>query len=451
MKRAPAKNLIPVSATALIGLLVALTCLHAETTGSPPSTTLVPAQAPAPSPPAAGAGAAAPTSSGQQPPDSASTPAVRSGWIDAEGGKLYYEEAGSGDPIVLIHDGLLDSRVWDAQFAAFAPGHRVVRYDRRGYGRSPKPEHPYSRIDDLNRLFEQLGIERATVMGISSGGGLTIDFTLAHPEKVKMLILVGAVVSGFGYSDHMFTRGGHLTTADRASPEAEMEYWAIKDPYEIAAGNEEAKRKAKRILEENPQDLDHTGHSLERGPDRPALPNLHEIAVPVLVMAGEEDIPDVHAHAGAIAAGIPGAARVVVRGAGHLVPLEKPDAFDEEVLRFMSEGEFMRLLNTSGVAEAVKYFEEGRRKDPKWEPLTEERMNRLGYRYLLTDRTDTAIELFELNVAAHPDSWNAHDSLGEAYAKSGDRERAIASYRKSLELNPGNKNAVEKLAALEKE
>lgn len=78
-------------------------------------------------------------------------------------------------------------------------------------------------------------------------------------------------------------------------------------------------------------------------------------------------------------------------------------------------------------------------------------MNRLGYRYLLTDRTETAIELFELNVAAHPDSWNAHDSLGEAYAKAGDRERAIASYRKSLELNPEDRSAAEKLAALEKE
>ena len=117
----------------------------------------------------------------------------------------------------------------------------------------------------------------------------------------------------------------------------------------------------------------------------------------------------------------------------------------------MSEGEFMRLLNTSGVAEAAKYFEEGRRKDPKWLPLTEARMNRLGYRYLLTDRTDTAIELFKLNVTAHPESWNAHDSLGEACAKAGDRENAIASYRKSLELNPGNRNAAEKLAALEKE
>ncbi|HVP58510.1 MAG TPA: alpha/beta hydrolase, partial [bacterium] len=139
---------------------------------------------------------------------------VRSGFIDVEGGKIFYEDAGEGDVIVLVHDGTLHREVWNGQFPVFARDHRVVRYDRRGYGRSPMPTAPYSNIEDLNALFTQLKIERATLMGISAGGGLCIDFTLKYPEKVTALVLVGAVVSGLGYTDHMYTRGGRLALED---------------------------------------------------------------------------------------------------------------------------------------------------------------------------------------------------------------------------------------------
>jgi len=378
-------------------------------------------------------------------------PGVHAGLAEVEGGKLFYEEAGSGPPIVLIHDGLLHREVWDAQLASFASAHRVIRYDRRGYGRSPAPEAPYSNIDDLSRLFDLLGIGKATLMGISSGGGLAIDFTLAHPEKVEMLVLVGAVVGGLGYSDHFFLRGGHYTADDRQSPVSRMAYWTGKDPYEIAPENEEARRKARRLLEENPRNLDDAKNALARRPDRPALPDLGKIAIPVLVLAGESDIPDVHAHAGAISAGIPGAARVVVPGAGHLVPLEKPEEFDAEVSRFMQEGRFLWLIEASGIEEAARFFEEGRKKDPAWTPLSEERMNLMARRQLVRGNTKAAIGLFRLNTIAHPGSWRAYDALAEGYLKLGDRESAAAAFGKSLEIEPGNENARKKLAGLDAE
>ncbi|HMF08686.1 MAG TPA: tetratricopeptide repeat protein, partial [Thermoanaerobaculia bacterium] len=80
--------------------------------------------------------------------------------------------------------------------------------------------------------------------------------------------------------------------------------------------------------------------------------------------------------------------------------------------------------------------------------LTEEQVNRVGYWLLASKRVKDAIAVFEVNVAAHPDSWNVHDSLGEAYAKDGQRERAIASYEKSLTLNPANSNGAEALQRL---
>ncbi len=269
--------------------------------------------------------------------ESAQQNPVQSGYVQVEGGKLYYEAAGAGETIVLIHDGLVHREIWDAQFAVLARNYRVIRYDRRGYGLSPKPEKPYSIIEDLHGLFAGMKIDRAAVMGMSMGGGLAIDFALAYPEKVQMLVLVGAVVSGLGYTEHMASRGGHLTKEIRDDPEAYKKYWIEQDPYEIAPSNSEAKIKVKRLVEANLQNYEIAKHRLNKGPARPALKALSEIIVPTLILVGEFDIPDVHAHAGAINAGITGSKRVIISGAGHLVPLEQPDVFNETVLTFMGE------------------------------------------------------------------------------------------------------------------
>jgi pimeloyl-ACP methyl ester carboxylesterase len=264
---------------------------------------------------------------------------VQSGYVEVEGGKLYYEAAGAGETIVLIHDGLVHREIWDAQFSAFARKYRVIRYDRQGYGLSPKPEKTYSIIEDLYGLFEEMKIERAAVMGMSMGGGLAIDFTLAHPERVRMLVLVGAVVSGLGYTEHMASRGGHLSKEIRGDPEAYQKYWIEQDPYEIAPSNTEAKIKVKRLVEANLHNYETAKHRLNKGPARPALKALKEINVPTLIVVGEFDIPDVHAHAGAINAGIAGSERVIIPGAGHLVPLEQPEVFTAKVLAFMEESQ----------------------------------------------------------------------------------------------------------------
>ncbi|MDZ7633400.1 MAG: alpha/beta fold hydrolase [Bacteroidales bacterium] len=114
-----------------------------------------------------------------------------------------------GRNIVLLHGGMVNREIWDEQFPLLAKTFRVVRYDRRGYGKSSDPEMKYSHIEDLSRLFIQLSIDRAIVFGMSSGGRLAIDFALTYPEKVTGLVLVSAVVSGFGYTSHMHTRGAN--------------------------------------------------------------------------------------------------------------------------------------------------------------------------------------------------------------------------------------------------
>jgi 3-oxoadipate enol-lactonase len=379
---------------------------------------------------------------GQQSP-------IDKGFIDVPDGKLYYEMTGQGnETIVLIHDGLVHSAIWDNQFSVFAEKYRVVRYDRRGYGNSPKPEKSYSGIEDLNSVFNHLKIDKAILMGMSAGGALTIDFTVEYPDKVSSIILVGAIVGGFTYSDHLTTRGGRLKASDYADREKLMKYIIKEDPYEIAPQNKDIREKLWTLMQAYPHNVDSEKNRLEAIPEKKGINFLNEIQAPALLVLGEFDIPDVFVHAGAIESGIPFAQKVIIRNAGHLVPYEQPDKFNDKVLNFLNGAEFNKILNTKGVAEAVEMFTTKRKENKTWIPFSEAEMNVLGYQHMRSEKIKEAIELFKLNVAAYPESANTYDSLGEAYMKNGDKELAIRNYKKSLELDPNNKNAEEMLEKL---
>jgi pimeloyl-ACP methyl ester carboxylesterase len=373
---------------------------------------------------------------------------VKTGDLEVPDGKLYYEVAGEGDWLVLVHDGNLHSVTWDEQFPVFSKSYKVVRYDRRGYGRSAYPEKPYSNIDDLAEVFRQLNIPKATLMGMSAGGGLVIDFTLEHPDRVTGLVLVGAVVSGMGYTDHFRTRGGNLDPAIVSDPAKFADYMCHRDPYTFYEGNPEARKRGYEYLRASLQNYRMEKFGLLQGPKRPALPNLKEIKVPALIVVGEYDIPDCHAHAGAMEAGISGSKRVIINKAGHIVPLEQPAVFNEIALTFLRENKFFEILGQKGVSEAVRAYEEALKKNDHSVYFSEPRLNQVGYDTLQSGKVKEAIDLFKLNVLAYPDSWNTYDSLAEAYMMDGNKELAIAYYEKSLKLNPGNENAVIQLKKL---
>lgn len=245
---------------------------------------------------------------------------------------IFYEWAGSGPCLILIHDGMLHRELWDAQFDHFSSNYRVIRYDRRGYGASSPATEVYTHLKDLNALFGETGTEHALLVACSSGGALAIVFTLTYPQKVDGLVLVGAVVGGFSYTAHMRNRGGHLPGSFDSELEESL-YYALEDPYEIHPDNREAREKAQRLLMAFPPKKNRR-QDYSR-PEVPAFRRLHEINVPALVLVGASDIPDVHAHAGAINAGIPESKRIVVPGSGHLVPLEQPEVFNALVSDFL--------------------------------------------------------------------------------------------------------------------
>jgi 3-oxoadipate enol-lactonase len=256
-------------------------------------------------------------------------------FFEIAGSKLYYEECGTGSQtVVLVHDGVVNSAVWDDVWPEFCKHFRVIRYDRRGYGRSPVPTAWYSETDDLAALLHHLKVSRVALVGSSHGGELSIDFTLAYPEIVQQLVLVGAVVSGMPYSQHFLDRGKHaFELLGKGDLKGAISEWS-KDKYLIAPGNDAARKRLFDLLSANPQDMKHSDYPLRT---KPSLPRLHEIHVPTLLLTGDADVPDVHAHAGAIEAGIPNSRRVVVAGTGHIMYLEKPTEFSRLVINFIEQ------------------------------------------------------------------------------------------------------------------
>lgn len=253
------------------------------------------------------------------------------------GSKIYYEECGSSpQTVVLLHDGVLHSAAWDEVWPEFCRHFHAIRYDRRGYGRSPAATEGYVATDDLATLLRYLRVSHAAVVGSSHGGEISINFTLDHPEIVQQLVLVGAVVGGMPYSEHFLERGNAF---DKPLEKGDMPgaiAAAVKDRFLIAPGNDAARKRMAELLTANPQDLTHASLEL---PVKPALPRLSEIRVPTLLVTGDADIPDVHAHAGAIEAGIPRSRRVVLKDVGHLMYLEKPKEFGTIVIDFLERNE----------------------------------------------------------------------------------------------------------------
>ncbi len=257
----------------------------------------------------------------------------RGNFLDLDGSKIYYEECGTGpEAVLLIHDGIAHSAVWDGVWPAFCKQFHTIRYDRRGYGRSPVTTQPYFETDDLQALLRHSQIKRAMLVGSSHGGALAINFTLEHPALVEQLVLVGAVVDGYGFSDHFLMRTmKNEAPMQKSDVPGLITNW-VNDKYVLAADHAEAKKKLSEILTASPQDLTHDDMAR---PTRPAVARLGEIRVPTLILVGDQDIPDVHAHAGVIENGIPNSRRVVVEDAGHLMYLEKPDEFSRLVSTFL--------------------------------------------------------------------------------------------------------------------
>jgi 3-oxoadipate enol-lactonase len=266
---------------------------------------------------------------------------MSTGYVDIDGGRLFYESTGEGATVVLIHPGLWDSRTWDPQIAPLtAAGYRVVRYDARGYGRSSRlTGESYSHVRDLLTVLDALGIDQAALVGCSLGGAIEIDFALEHPERVWALVLAAPGLGGFEAleeeEDWWAARQGPIDAAIEAgdlerAEDLRLEIWA---PLGV---DDEAGRTIRRIAFDNLHELT-MDESAEEELDPPAAHRLGEIDAPTLVMIAAHDPPFMRRTGDLIARGIRGARKITIDGADHVVNLRQPDVFNDAMLAFLAE------------------------------------------------------------------------------------------------------------------
>ena len=256
---------------------------------------------------------------------------------------LHVEVAGEGAPVVLVHAGVCDSGMWDPQWASFPAVHRTVRYDLRGFGRSPLRPGPFCHARDLLALLDRLGLERASLVGASYGGQVALEVAVARPERVDRLVLVDARLPLDDWSDQLRAFAAEEEAAlERgdvdAAVEANLRMW-VDGPQRPPGAADPAVRERVRGMQRRAFELQ---LPVDEEADEELLvtdlaERLGEIRAPTLVVVGDEDVPDMHAIADRLAREIPGARRATIRGAAHVPSLERPEEFDELVLGFLAE------------------------------------------------------------------------------------------------------------------
>lgn len=262
---------------------------------------------------------------------------------EINGASLYYEVVGEGYPLVLIHAGIADHRLWKNQIDEFSKRYKMIRYDLRGFGDSNFPDGEFSHYRDLYGLLQFLNIEKAHLCGVSMGGSTAVDLALAYPQMVSALITCGSGASGFQreMSDEEkkywedfetkwdgFFKAGKLEEAN----EMEVELW-VDGPRSPSEVNPEVRAlvgamnlKAMRKYNENAKFV-----RLEP----PAAGRLAEINVPTLVLIGDLDTAGAIASSNYLAANIPNARKVVLYGLTHVPNLERPQEYNRLVLDFL--------------------------------------------------------------------------------------------------------------------
>jgi 3-oxoadipate enol-lactonase len=242
---------------------------------------------------------------------------------------LWYEESGSGRPVVLLHEGVVDSRIWAPLLPLVDDRLRTIRYDQRGYGRSPMWTGPYSPVDDLVSVLDAAGVEQAALVGTSRGGRIAIQAALERPERVSALV---PVVSGLA--------GRPLDI--EVTPELEARWDAAEergDTAELAAIDLEiwapmgVDDELRAMFVENVE----ASNADDPAEEAPSAGRLHEIAAPTLVITAARDVPAITELGELLAREIPGARLAVIEEADHMVQWRAPEELAQLVLDFLDQ------------------------------------------------------------------------------------------------------------------
>jgi pimeloyl-ACP methyl ester carboxylesterase len=265
-----------------------------------------------------------------------------------DGVRIHYETYGGGFPLILCYCRGGNTTQWRPQIPEFSKRYQLILWDPRGHAKSESPKDPTAygldvSAQDLLGLMDYLKLPKAYVGGLSMGGGISTRFALAHPQRVEALLIIdsGSAAGRPGPPERGGTQEKMNELALTQGMEAAARY-AIEANLDFGGRAKRGPEAVKGILEMF-MALDPVGYVKAMQAANKASPishRLHEINVPTLVLAGEEDpaVPDARfTHQQ-----IKGSKLVLVPNAGHFSNQDQPEAFNREVLAFLSQVEARR-------------------------------------------------------------------------------------------------------------
>lgn len=251
---------------------------------------------------------------------------------------LPYDEAGTGRPLVLLHAGIADRSMWSAHLAPLAAGgYRVIAPDLSGFGESPEGPGPLAPWDDVLAFLDALDIADAALVGDSFGAGAALRAAVVAPERVSALALISARAGEIAHSERLTAvwaaEEAALERGDvEAAVQAVVDGWTLPDaPPELREHVAVMQRRA-FTLQLAAGEIEEAPDPLDADPDWPS-----RLRMPVLLAAGERDMPDMQEAVHVFKGKLPHARAEFIPAAGHLAPLETPDAFRALLLDFLGQ------------------------------------------------------------------------------------------------------------------
>ena len=248
---------------------------------------------------------------------------------------LYYEVAGAGEVVVLIHAFSVDRRMWDAQVDALLPHYRVVRYDLRGHGNSAPISESFTAHDDLLSVLVAVDADRAALVGLSAGAQIAVDFALSYPERVSSMILAAPGLTGYVPRESFDWMTPVIEALQAGDVERATSRWSETRLMAIPQ-NPAADSVMRRLTRENGS-IWLASPNAQQQPDPPAVARLAEIRAPVLVVVGDADLADTKRVADTLTTCVAGARKLEISDAGHLVNLASPARFNDAMIEFLSD------------------------------------------------------------------------------------------------------------------
>jgi len=260
------------------------------------------------------------------------------GFLETSGARIYYEAEGSGEPVVLIHAGVANLRMWDDQVAALRDRYRMIRYDTRGYGRTETDAVEFSNRADIAALLDHLGEGSAHVVGFSRAGSSAIDFAIEYPDLVRSLGVGAGGISGYDSPEESPAETWELPdklmeAKDwEALAEWEAAYWA-DGPGQPLGRSGAARDKVHDWELENYRAGKEEGKPIVLDP--PAVGRLGDLKAPLLVLLGTFDEPGTSESMRHLARTVPGA-RLEVFETAHMINLEQPERFNAVLAEWLA-------------------------------------------------------------------------------------------------------------------